>query len=170
MHSPHTVSSTAPIPINSPLLHLHLQQQPHPSTLRGIEKRHLTRMPHAQATTTHTSNSSDSPARPASLTQQQNYRPPQSAPRAPLAGFFFARVTYSPARANHLRAPHTLARRASRPTDPAERAKRRAPRKADAVERKWLASFRQARDQHPVRLACRVLYCAVVAVCCGLFF
>ena len=91
---PHTLStSTAPIfPITSSLLHLHLQQPPHPST--HSQKRHLTRMPKPQQ---HTHSQlllaqTQSPGQ----TQQRNYRPPPPAhSEGKILPAARARVTYS---------------------------------------------------------------------------
>jgi len=111
----------SPIPITSPLLHLHLQQ-PHPST----PKTHLHR-PEAQSNT--------------SLTR---IAAPQHTTRSPTQRQKLPTLPKIPAsdgvcRANHLGAQHTHHRPASLS---AHRPGRCAPAgvgKADAAERRWLA-------------------------------
>ena len=116
--------------------HTHTKEAPHP---------------HAQATTTHTlptpprSNTESRPnptARlPTSASSAQQRKNPASGARA---------CNLLGATANHLGAPHTLARRASRPTDPGEREKRRRRARLMPSNVSGLPVC-QARDQHPSR-------------------
>ena len=105
-------------------------------------------------TQTHTAESRPNPTAklPTSALQRTAKKNPASGARA---------CNLLGARANHLGAPHTHAQRASRPTDPGERAKRR--RRARLMPSN-VSGLPLARHEisHPVRLAYPSVVCCTV--------
>lgn len=147
------------------------QQPPHPSTHTRPEAPKRGTSPacpshnNTHLTQTHTAESRPNPTAklPTSALQRTAKKNPASGARA---------CNLLGAGANHLGAPHTHAQRASRPTDPGERAKRRRRARLMPSNVSGLPSC-QARDQHPSHpipsawhAVLYVLYCAA-GVCCG---
>lgn len=123
-------------------------------------------MPKPQQRTPHSNAHSRVQAKPNS--QTTDLRLQRTAKKNPASGARACNLLG--ARANHLGAPHTHAQRASRPTDPGERAKRRRRARLMPSNVSGLP-FCQARDQHraipsrPTGIAVLcVLYCAVMCV------
>lgn len=164
IHSSITSSSPPPPPLLLPptyALHLHrpnishhfISSPPPPAATATpqhtlTQKRHLTRMPKPQQHTLPTPPRSNTESRPnptarlpTSASSAQRRKNPASGARA---------CNLLGATANHLGAPHTLARRASRPTDPGEREKRRRRARLMPSNVSGLPVC-QARDQHPSR-------------------
>ena len=113
--------------------------------------------PHAQATTTHTSLKRTAESRPTAKLPTSA----SSAPRKKNPASGARACNLLGAGANHLGAPHTHAQRASRPTDPGERAKRR--RRARLMPSN-VSGLPLARHEisHPVRLAYPSVVCCTV--------
>ena len=115
--------------------------------------------PHAQATTTHTSLKRTAESRPNPTAKLPTSA--SSAPRKKNPASGARACNLLGAGANHLGAPHTHAQRASRPTDPGERAKRR--RRARLMPSN-VSGLPLARHEisHPVRLAYPSVVCCTV--------